>query len=503
MDSDGGEQSRSGRNHRGIAVVALLAAVAALIDLFGSRQRFGDIDGDMVQDGYRGRLITPSLGMELVRSNSHLLGNGRFCGVRALTTEMTAARSETTTDAPTPVDSVSPPTTRLGRAWLITVLGAMVALGPLTIDMYLPALPDIGTDLHVTSTLTQLTLTGTLLGLGLGQLLVGPLSDSLGRRLPLIAGATLHILASLAITVAPNIVVLGVLRAIEGVGAAAAMVVAMAVVRDLYTDKAAATVISRLTLVIGIAPILAPSLGAAVLVHGSWQHVFAALSFLGVLLLILAVLALPETLPPAARRPLQVKAILRTYRDLLRDKVFVVLALVAGLSLSGLFAYISGASFVLQGQYGMNQQVFAVAFGAGAIAFVAASQLNVVLLKRFEPQQIVQWCLSLALIPAAVLLVLAGLGVGGLVGFVAPVWTLMAFMGFVIPNAPALALSRHGEAAGTSAAVLGAAQFGVGAVIAPLVGALGNNALAVAVVMMVGVVLALAGLAAVRSRATT
>ncbi|SKX80740.1 MFS-type transporter ydgK [Mycobacteroides abscessus subsp. massiliense] len=424
--------------------------------------------------------------------------------MRALSTEVTSAPGKTTADAPaidrTPAGSASPPATRLGRAWLITVLGAMVALGPLTIDMYLPALPDIGSDLHVNSTLTQLTLTGTLVGLGLGQLLVGPLSDSLGRRLPLIAGAILHIVASLAITIAPNIVVLGVLRAVEGMGAAAAMVVAMAVVRDLYTDKAAATVISRLTLVIGIAPILAPSLGAAVLVHGSWQNVFAALSCLGVLLLILAVVALPETLLPSARRPLRAGAILRTYRDLLRDKVFVVLVLVAGLSLSGLFAYISGASFVLQGQYGMNQQVFALAFGAGAIAFVAASQLNVVLLKRFEPQQIVRWCLSLALIPAVVLLVLAGFGIGGLVGFVAPVWTLMALMGFVIPNAPALALSRHGEAAGTSAAVLGAAQFGVGAVIAPLVGALGNNALAVAIVMMIGVVLALAGLAVVRNR---
>ncbi|MUM16560.1 multidrug effflux MFS transporter [Mycobacterium sp. CBMA271] len=420
--------------------------------------------------------------------------------MRALSTEMTSAASETTTPAPTSGSPVVAPSTRLGRAWLITVLGAMVALGPLTIDMYLPALPDIGSDLHVTSTLTQLTLTGTLVGLGLGQLLVGPLSDSLGRRLPLIAGAALHVVASLAITVAPNIVVLGILRAIEGVGAAAAMVVAMAVVRDLYTDKAAATVISRLTLVIGIAPILAPSLGAAVLVRGSWHHVFAALSCLGVLLLILAVVALPETLPPAARRPLHVRSILQTYRDLLRDKVFVVLVLVAGLSLSGLFAYISGASFVLQGQYGMNQQMFAIVFGAGAIAFVAASQLNVVLLKRFEPQQIVQWCLSLALIPAVVLLVLAGLGIGGLVGFVAPVWTLMALMGFVIPNAPALALSRHGEAAGTSAAVLGASQFGVGAVIAPLVGALGNNALAVAVVMTIGVVLALVGLAVVRNR---
>lgn len=428
--------------------------------------------------------------------------------MRALSTEVSAApgktAGETTAEdaaaARTAAGAVAPPATRLGRAWLITVLGAMVALGPLTIDMYLPALPDIGSDLHVNSTLTQLTLTGTLVGLGLGQLLVGPLSDSLGRRLPLIAGAALHILASLAITVAPNIVVLGVLRAVEGMGAAAAMVVAMAVVRDLYTDKAAATVISRLTLVIGIAPILAPSLGAAVLVHGSWQNVFAALSCLGVLLLILAVVALPETLPPPVRRPLRVGAILRTYRDLLRDKVFVVLVLVAGLSLSGLFAYISGASFVLQGQYGMNQQVFAIAFGAGAIAFVAASQLNVVLLNRFEPQQIVWWCLSLALIPAVVLLVLAGFGIGGLVGFVGPVWTLMALMGFVIPNAPALALSRHGEAAGTSAAVLGAAQFGVGAVIAPLVGALGNNALAVAVVMMIGVVLALAGLAVVRNR---
>lgn len=412
--------------------------------------------------------------------------------MRALTNVVTDATVETDTPA------VQAPTTTAGHAKLVAVLGALVALGPLTIDMYLPALPDIQADLHINPTLTQLTLTGTLIGLGLGQLLVGPLSDSLGRRIPLVAGVALHIAASLAIILAPNVAVLGVLRALQGVGAAAAMVVSYAVVRDLYTDSAAATVMSRLMLVIGVAPILAPSLGAVVLLHGSWRHVFGALAILALALLVLAAVALPETLPVSHRRPLQVRAILSTYRDLLRDKVFVVLIGIAGISLSGLFAYVAGAAFVLQGQYGMSRQAFAIVFGAGAIALVITSQLNVVFLRRFTPQQIIFPALAAAVLAAAVMLGLALVHRGGLVGFVVPVWAVLAMMGLVMPNVPALALSRHGEAAGTSAALLGATQFGVGAAIPPLVGALGNNGLAVAIVMAGGVALALGGLILVR-----
>jgi DHA1 family bicyclomycin/chloramphenicol resistance-like MFS transporter len=383
---------------------------------------------------------------------------------------------------------------------MIVVLGLLVALGPLTIDMYLPALPRIADELSVSSSVAQLTLTGTLAGLALGQLIVGPLSDSLGRRRPLMAGIVLHMLASLVCLIAPNIIVLGAARSLQGVGAAAAMVVAIAIVGDLFTDTAAATVMSRLMLVLGVAPVVAPSLGAAVLLKASWHWVFAVLVVLAGLLLLLAVLALPETLPKSHRRPLKVKGILATYGSLFRDKRFVVLVVVAALGMSGLFAYIAGASFVLQGRYGLDQQEFALVFGAGAVALIGTTQLNVVLLRRFTPATIVVWALTASALLGATFVGLAAAGVGGLPAFVVPVWAILAAMGLVIPNAPALALSRHQEAAGTAAAVLGAGQFGLGAAVAPLVGVLGNDELALAVVMTAGVVVALLALLVVGVR---
>ena len=385
---------------------------------------------------------------------------------------------------------------------MILVLGAMVALGPLTIDMYLPALPGIAEELSVSSSVVQLTLTGTLAGLALGQLIVGPLSDSLGRRRPLMAGIVLHMLASVLCVLAPNIAVLGVARVLQGMGAAAAMVVAIAVVGDLFAESGAATVLSRLMLVLGVAPVVAPSLGAAVLLQASWHWVFAALVVLAGGLLLLAALALPETLPVSHRRPLRARGIAATYVELLRDARFVILVLVAALGMSGLFAYIAGASFVLQGRYGLDQQVFALVFGAGAVALIGATQFNVVLLRRFAPQTIVLWALVAASLAGMVFVGLSVAHVGGLLGFILPVWAILAAMGLVIPNAPAVALSRHADAAGTAAALLGAAQFGLGAAVAPLVGVLGNDEVALAVVMTSGVVIALLALLAVGVPAT-
>jgi DHA1 family bicyclomycin/chloramphenicol resistance-like MFS transporter len=380
---------------------------------------------------------------------------------------------------------------------MIVVLGLLVALGPLTIDMYLPSLPRIAEDYSVSSSVVQLTLTGTLAGLAIGQLVIGPLSDSLGRRRPLMAGIVLHMLASLLCLFAPSIVVLGIARGLQGVGAAAAMVVAIAIVGDLFTDNTAATVMSRLMLVLGVAPVVAPSLGAAVLLRFSWHWVFAVLVVLAGLLLLLAVLALPETLPVSHRRPLKVRGILATYGGLLRDKRFVILVLVAALGMSGLFAYVAGASFVLQGRHGLDQQTFALVFGAGAVALIAATQFNVVLLRRFTPGTITVWALAASAASGAAFVGLAAAGVGGLAAFVLPVWAVLAAMGFVIPNAPAVALSRHPDAAGTAAAMLGAGQFGLGAAVAPLVGVLGNDELALAVVMTTGAVIALVALLAV------
>ncbi|MHA3020023.1 multidrug effflux MFS transporter [Mycobacterium sp. BMJ-28] len=385
------------------------------------------------------------------------------------------------------------------RIRIIAVLGLLIALGPLTIDMYLPALPRIADDLSVSSSVVQLTLTGTLAGLAVGQLVVGSLSDSLGRRRPLMAGIALHMVASLICLFAPNIVVLGLGRGLQGFGAAAASVVAVAVVGDLYTGTVAATVMSRLMLVLGVAPVIAPSLGAAVLLKASWHWVFAALVVLAGGLLLLAVLALPETLPVSHRRPLHFRNIIGTYGELLRDARFVILVLVAALGMAGLFAYIAAAPFVLQGRYGLDQQAFALVFAAGAIALIGATQANVLLLRRFTPQTITLWSLTVSAVTAAVFVALALGHVGGLWGFLVPVWLILAAMGLVIPNAPAVALSRHTDAAGTAAALLGAAQFGLGAAVAPLVGVLGNNEFALASVMVVGSSIALFALLAVGS----
>ncbi|ONI72545.1 Bcr/CflA family drug resistance efflux transporter [Kribbella sp. ALI-6-A] len=379
----------------------------------------------------------------------------------------------------------------IGRIRLVLTLGFIVALGPLTIDLYLPALPSITTDLAASETAIQFTLTGTFAGLALGQLLVGPLSDTIGRRRPLIAGAGLHVLASVLCAVSPNVEMLSVFRVLQGVGAAAGSVVALAIVRDLYVGRAAATLLSRLMLVIGVAPVFAPTVGGALLVALPWQGLFVVLAALGVLLMVLVALTLPETLPPSARRPFGPAQLARTAGQLVRDRVFVGLTLVAGLAMTGVFGYVAGASFVFQEQFGVSSQTFGLLFGVGGLLLIAATQLNPVLLKRWEPEQVLTAGAVLAALAGVALLLTATLSLGGLVGILVPVWAALFAASLALPNAPALALSRHGEAAGTAAALLGAVQFGIGAVAAPLVGALGTDAVAMAVVMSVGLALSL------------
>ena len=377
------------------------------------------------------------------------------------------------------------------RLTMILVLGAFVALGPLTIDTYLPSLPALTADLQSTSSTVQLTLTGTLLGLALAQLVIGPLSDSLGRRRPLLAGIALHVAASLAIVVAPNVAVLGALRFVQGAGAAAGSVIALAIIRDLYSGREAATMFSRLMLVMGVAPVLAPTLGGELLRITSWRGVFVFLAVYGVLVLIAGALALRESLPPEHRRATGIAPTLRTYAGLLHDRVFVGLVLVAGLTMAGLFGYVAGSSFVFQQQFGLDQQQFGLVFGAGAIFLIAATQLNAYLLRTFEPGTLL---LAALVGGSAAGLVLAGItltGFGGIVGVLLPMFGVLFAVGLALPNAPALALARHGDAAGTAAALVGAVQFGVGALVSPMVGVLGNNAAAMGAVVAGGLVLAL------------
>ncbi len=383
------------------------------------------------------------------------------------------------------------PAPQPSRLRLALVLGSLIALGPLTIDLYLPALPTITTDLGTTEAAVQLTLTGTLLGLAVGQLVIGPLSDALGRKVPLITGTAVHVLASLLCLIAPNMAVLGAARVLQGLGAAAGAVIAIAVVRDLYTGRAAATLLSRLILVMGAAPVIAPTLGGWLLTFTSWRGVFAALALFALVLIPVAAWLLPETLPVQRRQTAGVAGTVRTYGRLLRDRTFLGLVLVAGLAMSGLLSYVSGSSFVFQQQFGLDQQSFGLVFGSGAIWLIAATQLNPVLLRRFEPRQILLGAVASAAGVGLVLLVLALTATGGLLGVLVPLWAVLFAIGFALPNAPAVALARHGDTAGTAAALLGAVQFGVGAAVSPLVGVLGNDSVAMASVIAAGLLLSL------------
>jgi DHA1 family bicyclomycin/chloramphenicol resistance-like MFS transporter len=374
---------------------------------------------------------------------------------------------------------------------LIIVLGSLIALGPLTIDMYLPAFPQLADDLDASAASVQLTLTGMLGGLAFGQLVIGPLSDAFGRRKPLVTGLVVHGLASLLCALAPSIAVLSVVRVLQGFAGAAISVVALATVRDLFSGIAVARTMSRLMLVIGLAPILAPSIGGFILQVTDWRGIFVVLAAAALVLVGVALVGLRETLPVERRRSPRIGATLRTYRSLLRDRTFVALVLVAGLSFSSLFVYVSGASFVLQEGFGLDARTFGIVFGANSAALTIMSQLNPRLIRRFGPVNVLTGAILTA-VAASFALLIAGLAGGGIVTVLAPLMVVLASAGLAMPNTPALALNRHGEAAGTASAMLGCIQFGVGALVAPLVGVFGGTTAA----PMGGVMLVVTSLAA-------
>ncbi|HET6626455.1 MAG TPA: multidrug effflux MFS transporter [Nocardioidaceae bacterium] len=405
----------------------------------------------------------------------------------------TPAPQRTTPARPAPANSLAAATrvAPTGRRYLqlVLVLGALIALGPLTIDMYLPAFPSLSADLDASDSATQLTLTGMLGGLAFGQLVIGPLSDAFGRRKPLLTGLVVHALASVLCALAPTIYVLSAVRILQGFSGAAISVVAMAIVRDLFSGIAVARLMSRLMLVIGLAPILAPSIGGVILEWTSWRGIFGVLAAAAVVLTGVALLGLTETLPPERRRPANLRATLGTYRSLLRDTTFMALVFIGGLMMSAMFAYVSGSSFVLQDGYGMDERTFGIVFGANAAGLTVSSQLNPMLIRRFGVVNVLSGAMVVGAFAAAALVVAGITGTGGLAGVLVPLGLVVASVGLSLPNTPALALTRHGEAAGTAAAMLGFVQFGVGAVVAPLVGLFGSTSAVPMGSVMLGVTL--------------
>ncbi|MEU3048725.1 Bcr/CflA family multidrug efflux MFS transporter [Streptomyces sp. NPDC006984] len=387
----------------------------------------------------------------------------------------------------------SVPAARRAGLLLVLVLGGMTAMPPLSMDMYLPALPAVTDALGTSAATVQLTLTACLAGMALGQLVVGPMSDRWGRRRPLLAGMVVYVLATLVCALAPTIEFLIAFRLVQGLAGAAGIVIARAMVRDLYDGVEMARFFSTLMLVSGAAPVIAPLIGGQVLRVTDWRGIFVVLAGVGLLLTLVAARWLAETLPPERRHSGGVGQALRTMRALLADRVFAGYMLAGGLAFAVLFAYIAASPFVVQEIYGASPQTFSLLFGLNAVGLIAVGQINgKVLVGRVALVKVLAFGLTvIALAAAALLLMTAGVfGQVGLLPVAAGLFVLMSAMGLVLPNTNALALTRTPHAAGSASALLGTASFLVGAVASPLVGVAGENTAVPMAVVQLGCALA-------------
>jgi DHA1 family bicyclomycin/chloramphenicol resistance-like MFS transporter len=349
-----------------------------------------------------------------------------------------------------------------------------VALGPFTIDLYLPAFPVVADEFAGSESLIQLTLTATMIGFGLGQLVVGPWSDTVGRRLPLILATTVHVGASLGVAFSPDITWLLVFRVLQGVGAAGGGVVAMATVRDLFGGQPLVRMLSRLALVTSLAPILAPVIGSQLLVVLDWRGLFVALAAYGVVVVALASTLIAETLPPERRRVRGHSTAAQRYRAVLSDRVFIGVALIAGLMFSGLFAYLSASSFLFQDVYGFDAQQYGILFAVNSIGLAVSSQVASRLMRRFAPARILAVSLPLMAIAGFTAAAAAALDLG-LAPIVAGTFVFLSCAGLSFPCIQVTALAPHGAEAGTAAALLGAINFGLASLSAPIVSVFGTE----------------------------
>ncbi|WP_426594650.1 multidrug effflux MFS transporter [Cellulomonas sp. McL0617] len=401
------------------------------------------------------------------------------------------------TTAPTAAaaDRAAPQRTYTPDVRYVLLLGMMCALPAISVDIYLPSLPEVARDLHTTATMAQLTMTAMLVGGAAGQLVIGPLSDRFGRRLPVLLGVAMHVVTSLLCMIVPAIGPLIVLRTFQGFFNAAASVVAMAIIRDRFVGSDASRLMSRLMLVIGVAPLFAPSIGGLIAGQLGWRAVFGALALFGATLWVVVWRRMPETLPPERRRVGGLGTAVAGYRHLVRDRRFVALAILPGLGVAVLMAYVVGSPFVLREGYGLTSGQFALLFAVNGVGLVLGAQVNASLVRRVAPIRILRVVLPISVTLALVLLAIAVTGWGGLAALLVVLWLILFMVNFVPPNASALALTRHGAIAGTAAAVIGATQSGVSGVISPLSGLLGGDAVAMAGVMLAAAVGALVVLA--------
>lgn len=358
---------------------------------------------------------------------------------------------------------------RRRRVTTLIVLGLLAGLGPFTIDLYLPAFPAVKDDFATTDAVVQLTLSATTLGFAFGQLVVGPLSDRIGRRRPLLIATSVHVLASVAVALAPDIVTFLLMRVLQGFGAAAGTVVAMAMIRDLFGGKQLTIALSRLALVIGIAPIAAPVLGSWLIGIMDWRGLFWVLAAYAALVIVLQLLFLRETLPPHLRHAPGHTTFRQRYRAVLTDRVFVGVAVIGASIFGGMFAYLATSSLLLQEVYGFTPGEFGLVFALCSVGVLIGTQIAGRAANRWGPQWVLAVSTALLVVSASVIIALdiAGLGVVGLV----PPLAVFAFaFGLSMPCVQTLALVNHSSEAGTAASLLGALNMSIAGLVSPIVG---------------------------------
>ncbi len=358
---------------------------------------------------------------------------------------------------------------------LAVILGALTAVGPLAIDMYLPALPTIAREFGVDVASVQVSLAAYFAGIAVGQVLYGPFSDAVGRKPALSFGLIVFVVSSIGCGSADSVRTLVAFRFLQALGGCAPIVIPRAVVRDHFDQVGSIRMLSVLMLVMGLAPILAPLVGGQLLVNFGWRSVFWLLATYAVMWLILVSLFLPESLPVERRRRQPVRVVLTTYLRLLVDRTYICYVLSGALIFAGLLTYVSGSPYVFIELFHVSPERFGLYFGVNACGIMAASQSNRWLATRVEGRRILGVVLTVAMTASLVLLFDAYTGFGGFVGILVPLFFYISCHGFVLPNTTALAMAPHGHVAGSASALLGTIQFVLASVTGAVVSAFTNG----------------------------
>ena len=362
----------------------------------------------------------------------------------------------------------------LHKFWIVLLLGSLTAFGPLSMDMYLPALPIVAADLQTTTSLAQLSLTACLIGLAVGQLIFGPLSDIKGRRRPLVFTLVVYAIASVLCAFSTSIGVFIALRFIQGLTGAAGIVIARASARDMYSGKDLTKFIALLALVNGAAPILAPIAGGFVLNFASWNAVFILLGIIGLIMFIAVTFFLPETLPEEKRSEGSMLAVVKTFGSLFKDRMFMGIACTQALVMTSMFAYIAGSPFVLQNIYGVTPQQFSMFFALNGVGIIIAAQVTGRLSSRIGEVKLLFTGVRLSFI-GGILLFVVVLNELSLFAMTVALFLVVSSIGMVSTSAFSLGMQSQGKSAGSASAFLGLLPFIGGAIVSPLVGIAGDQ----------------------------